>query len=283
MSANVETEPVRVNQKNRRILLRRTLIAAAVIVGALIAYSLFLVFQFQLLVSAFEEQRAELLVFYENDEGETKISGYGSVPGPAFIPRPLIDYSHSVTLVDWQRQPESSPEEIDELFALLPDFHKLKYLAFSDFVIDRDRAAALARIPKLKTINLELCQFDPATLTTVLQINGLAWISLVGSTFQEEELSILTQEPAKENLTGLLLSDCQVTDRTAAVLSECRNLETLHLDGTQITDTGLKMLARLPHLKVLVLDHTAVTDVGVKYLSATRTGGVEPEQYRRFR
>ncbi|WP_417391102.1 hypothetical protein [Gimesia sp.] len=269
MSANAETEPVPVNQKNRRILLRRTLIAAAVIAGALIAYSLFLVFQFQSLVSAFEEQRADLFIILEDEQGNSSFSMYGSVPGPAFIPQPLLNYHHSVNYVEWRRRSSSSPEEIEELFALLPDFHKLKYLAFSDFVIDRDRAAALARIPKLKTIHLTACQFDPATLTTVLQINGLKLLSLADSTFPEEELNILNQGSIKENLTRLILSNCQVTDRTAAVLSECRNLEILHLDGTQITDTGLKMLARLPHLKVLVLDHTAVTDAGVKYLSAT--------------
>ena len=103
----------------------------------------------------------------------------------------------------------------------------------------------------------------------MLKTKGLEGISLADSTFEEEELVILKQGAAKETLTRLFLSNCQVNDDTAAVLSECRNLEILHLDGTQITDVGLKMLARLPHLKVLVLDHTAVTDAGVKYLSAT--------------
>ncbi|WP_417385313.1 leucine-rich repeat domain-containing protein [Gimesia sp.] len=270
MSADVETESVRITNKNRRILIRRTLISAAVILGALIGYSVYLVVQFQSLVSTFQKQRAQLLLINERDAGKLEFFEYGSAPGHAFIPRPFINYQRSVNYVEWKRHPKSSPEEIDELFSLLPDFHKLKYLVFTDFRIDRNRAAALARIPRLKTIYFTGCQFDSSTLNTVLQIEGLKFLSLADSTFQEEELSTLTQGSLKENLTQLNLSNCQITDRTAAVLSECRNLETLQLDGTQITDRGLKMLARLPHLKVLVLDHTAVTDDGVRYLTGTR-------------
>lgn len=268
MSANVETEPVPVNQKNRRILLRRTLIAAAVIVGALIAYSLFLVFRFQSLVSAFQKQKAVLVIVDENDAGEI-VFDYGSAPGPVFLPRPVINYHRSVNYVEWMLQPESSPEEIDELFALLPDFHKLKYLVLSHFLIDEKRASALSQITQLKYLSIWTCQIEKSVLTSLLKLNSLKGISLADSSFQEEELNILKQGALNKNLMMLILSNCQVTDRTAAVLSECRNLEILHLDGTQITDTGLKMLARLPHLKVLVLDHTAVTDAGVKYLSAT--------------
>lgn len=269
MSADVETTSVQINQKNRRILIRRTLIVAAATLGALIGYSFYLIFQFESLVSAFQKQKAQLLFLDDHVAGKPEFFQYGSAPGHAFIPRPFINYQRSVNFVEWQRHPKSSPEEIDELFARLPDFHKLKYLAFIDFRIDRNRAAALARIPRLKTIYFTGCQFDSSTLNTVLQIEELKLLSLADSTFQEEELDILKQGPLKENLTRIILSNCQVNDDTAAVLSECRNLEILHLDGTQITDVGLKMLARLPHLKVLVLDHTAVTDAGVKYLSAT--------------
>ncbi|MCA9005559.1 MAG: hypothetical protein KDA70_09835 [Planctomycetaceae bacterium] len=269
MSADVETEPVRITNKNRRILVRRTLIAAAVFLGTLIGYSFFLIFQFQSLVSAFQKQKADLLVYYENDLGDNTVTTYGSMPGPTFIPRLFIDYSHSVTYLNWQQQPKSSPKEIDELFALLPDFHKLEILIVRNFLIDEKRAAALSRIPQLKDLSLWDCQFEKSVLVSLLKKKGLKSLSLAGSTFQEEELSILKQAPAKETLTHLILTNCQISDQTAAVISECRNLEILHLDGTQITDMGLKMLARLPHLKVLVLDHTAVTDNGVSYLTGT--------------
>lgn len=270
MSADVETEPVPITKKNRRILIRRTLIAAAVILGALIGYSFYLVFQFQLLVSAFQKQRAELLFIDEDIAGKTDISDYGSAPGPAFIPRPIINYHRSVNWLEWYRQPESSSEEIDELFALLPDFHKLKEIHLSGFMIDQKRAAPLSQITQLKYLSIWNCQLEKSVLMNLLSKKGLTVISLAGSDFPEEELDVLKQDASNKNLVMLSLVNCQVTDRTAAVISECRNLEILHLDGTQITDTGLKMLARLPHLKVLVLDHTAVTDEGVRYLSATR-------------
>ncbi|WP_291177633.1 hypothetical protein [Gimesia sp.] len=269
MSANVETEPVRLNQKNRRILLRRGLIAALIAICALVVWSVFLVMRFHSNVSAFQNQKAQLLVFDENEAGDITIHDYGTMPGPAFIPKPFLNYHRSVTWMDWKWQPESSPEEVDDLFALLPEFHKLEELYLSGFQIDQKRAAALTQIPQLRHLTIEASQLEKSVLTSLLKEKRLKSISLAGSTFQEEELDALKHVSEKETLVTLLLSNCQVTDRTAAVLSECRNLETLQLDGTQITDTGLKMLARLPHLKVLVLDHTAVTDAGVKYLSAT--------------
>lgn len=269
MSADVETTSVQINQKNRRILIRRGLIATLIAICALVVWSVFLVLRFHSHVSAFQKQKAQLLVIDENDAGKTTVFDYGSAPGPAFIPRPIINYHRSVNWLEWDRQPENSSEEIDELFALLPDFHKLKEIHLSGFIIDQKRAAALSRITQLKYLSIWTCQLKQSVLMNLLNKKGLSGISLADSTFQEEELVILKQGAAKETLTCLLLSNCPVTDYTAAVISECRNLEILHLDGTQITDVGLKMLARLPHLKVLVLDHTAVTDVGVSYLSAT--------------
>ena len=269
MSADVETTSVQINQKNRRILIRRGLIATLIAICALVVWSLFLVMRFHSNVSAFQNQKAQLLVFDENEAGDIAIHDYGTMPGPAFIPRPFLNYHRSVSWMDWKWQPDSSPEEVDDLFALLPEFHKLKELYLSDFQIDQKRAVALTQIPQLRHLTIEASQFEKSSLAILLKTKGLEGISLADSTFEEEELVILKQGAAKETLTRLFLSNCQVNDDTAAVLSECRNLEILHLDGTQITDVGLKMLARLPHLKVLVLDHTAVTDAGVKYLSAT--------------
>ncbi|QDT93945.1 leucine-rich repeat domain-containing protein [Gimesia algae] len=269
MSADVETEPVPNNKKNRRILLHRGLIAALIAICVLVVWSIFLVMRFHSNVSAFQKQKAQLLVFDENEAGEIAVHDYGTMPGPAFIPKPFLNYHRSVTWMNWQQQPESSLEEIDALFALLPEFHKLEELYLSGFQIDQNRAVALMQIPQLKHLSIENCQLEKSTLASLLNKQYLESISLAGSTFQEDELEVLNQISTKETLKVLILSNCSITDRTAAVLSECRNLEILHLDGTQITDTGLKMLARLPHLEVLMLDHTAVTDAGVAYLTVT--------------
>lgn len=269
MSADVESTVVRMSQNNRRILVRRTLIAALILICAASAYSIFLVFQFCIHVAAFQRYGAYMESFSRNDRGELIREAYGEISGRAFIPAPFIRYHRSLSSIYLRYVPQSDPEEINELFDLLQTFSKLEELNLEGFVIDPDRATAIARLPDLKELGLKGCQIDQSCLATLLQVKGLTHIGLADSYFQESELEILNEGTTNETLISLSLSNCQITDRSASVLSRCRNLETLYLDGTQITDQGLKQLARLPKLKVLILDHTGVTDAGVAYLSST--------------
>jgi hypothetical protein len=269
MSTDVESTVVRMSQNNRRILVRRGLIAALILICAASAYSIFLVIRFHTHVAAFQKQNAYLETVIQNDQGELVREAYGVISGHSLIPAPFLRYHRSLFAIYLGQNTLSDPEEIDELFRMLPTFPKLKELHLEGLLIDRERATAIAHLPNLEVIYLRSCQIEESCLSLLLKIEGLIYLNLANSEFQEAELEILSQGSAKERLVGLSLSNCKVSDRSATVLSQCRNLEFLELDGTQITDRGLKQLARLRQLKVLILDHTGVTDVGVAYLSST--------------
>ena len=269
MSTDVESTVVRINQNNRRVLVWRSLIAALVLFCMTCAYSFFLVIQFHSHVAAFQKQGADLETAFPNEKGDMVRETFEQVVGRAFIPASIIRYHRSLFAIYLRHDPNSNPEEIDELFRLLPKFSKLNELHFEGFVIDEDRAAVMARLPNLKGINLMGCQIKKSCLATLLQNSELTHIRLADSKFEEAELANLIQGEPNETLIGLSLSFCKVTDQSVSILSRCRKLEFLELDGTQITDQGLKMLARLPQLRILILDHTAVTDTGVGYLSST--------------
>lgn len=269
MDSDEKPDFVRSAQKHKRVLIRRGLIAALILICMASAYSFFLVFQFHRHIATFQKYNAGLLVSYEDDQGNTSVGIYGSAPGPFFLPAPFKRYHRSLYSIYLRDQPNTNPEEMDELFRLFRYFPKLEELHLEGILIDQNRATAIASLPNLKGLKLQRCQIEKSCLALLLRMTGLTHISLADSEFQETELEILSEESTNETLIGLSLSYCKVTDRSATVLSRCRKLEFLELDGTQITDQGLKILARLPQLRVLVLDHTNVTDTGVAYLSST--------------
>lgn len=269
MSSDGKPASVRCTKMNRRVLIRRGLIAALILLCIAIAYSFFLMIRFHEAVTTLLKHNAALMLTYQNDQGKIRLKNYGEIEGPSFIPAFFLRYHRSVSWIHLRRQPDSYPEEIDELFFLFPRITKLGELQLEKFLIDQERVTTLAHLPKLKHLTLKECQIEKLCLASLLKTKELTGLSLEDSTFPEVELELLKQRPNNESLQALILANCHITDRTATVLSQCRNLEFLDLAGTQITDQGLKMLARLPQLRVLILDHTAVTDAGVAYLSST--------------
>tara|TARA_R110002095_G_scaffold67558_4_gene57488 strand:+ start:829 stop:1737 length:909 start_codon:yes stop_codon:yes gene_type:complete len=269
MSSDDDARLVCSAEKNRRVFVRRTLIAAVILLCVACAYSFFLVIRFHVHVAAFQKQNADMMVVYQDQQGKTVFGSYGAIPGPFFIPPPFLRYHHSVSWMDLRHQPDSNPAEMDELFRLFRYFPKLEELQLAGFLIDQERAAAIARLPGLHTLSLKGCQIQKSCLAALLQKEGLTHVGLADAEFEETELAALSQGAPNETLLALSLSHCKVTDQSATVLAQCRNLEFLELDGTQITDRSLKLLSRLPQLKVLILDHTAVTDAGVAALSSS--------------
>ena len=83
-----------------------------------------------------------------------------------------------------------------------------------------------------------------------------------------KELASLT------NLSSLNLSQTQVTDAGLKELAHFKNLRILHLWRTQVTDAGLTNLAPLTNLYVLDLNSTQVTDAGLKNLAPLTNLGV---------
>ncbi|QDU07042.1 leucine-rich repeat domain-containing protein [Gimesia aquarii] len=269
MNSDEKPDSVRLTKMNRRVLIRRGLIAALILVCMASAYSFFLVFQFHRHIATFQKYNAGLLVSYEDDQGNTSVGIYGSAPGPFFIPAPFNRYHRSLYSIYLRDQPNTNTEEMDELFRLFHYFHKLEELHLEGILLDQDRANSISSLSNLKRLKLQRCQIEETCLISLLKTKELTGLSLEDSTFPEVELEQLKQMPNNESLQALNLANCHITDRTATILSQCRNLEFLDLSGTQITDLGLKQLARLPQLRILILDHTDVTDAGVAYLSST--------------
>lgn len=268
MSSDVDSNSVHSAKKNKRVLVRRFLIAALIVVFAAIAYSFFLVYRFHMAIDAFQKQKANLLVSYESDQGEMVLRSYGAIPGPSFIPAPIFRYYRSLYYIGLRNQPQSTSNEIDQLFRLFRQFPKLKQLNLEGFSINQERAAAISHISNLQAVFLKRCQIQKSCLESILNLEGLTLIYLSDSDFEEDELKTLSQSSAKKTLISLIVSNCKVTDESASLISQCQNLEVLALDGTQITDQGLKQLARLPKLRYLSLDHTSVTNSGVAHLSS---------------
>lgn len=269
MISDVNPTVVRRNKNNRRVLVRRTLIAALILICAACAYSFFLVLQFHFAVVALQKNNAFLQSCYPNEQGQLVQVEYGMLPGRSLIPAPFRLYHHSLCCIYLRRPPAAQPAEIDRLFQLFAQFPKLQEIGLEGITLDEDRVNAISHLPALQTLTLKQCQIKTSCLESVLQINGLQQLSLAESDFPESALNVLTRGSTPETLLCLNLSYCKVTDQSASIISRLRNLETLVLDGTQISDLGLKQLARLPQLKVLILDHTNVTDAGVGYLSST--------------
>jgi hypothetical protein len=66
-----------------------------------------------------------------------------------------------------------------------------------------------------------------------------------------------------KSLTELDLSNTDVGDGAAELLSENKKLCSLELNGTQLTDEGMKHLVKLPQLQSLSVKNTHVTAEGI--------------------
>ena len=70
-----------------------------------------------------------------------------------------------------------------------------------------------------------------------------------------------------DRVTGVILSNTQVTDGDLALLSVLPGLHYLDLPGTRITDVGLRNLQNNRGLWELNLASTAITDDGLRFLA----------------
>lgn len=269
MSSTEDIKSIGSADRNRRTLIRRSLIIAIILLAAALIYSVFQIALFHERVAFFQKHGADLETEFRNRQGRLVRGDPVNAPGRLFIPGPLLRYQRSLYGVHLTRSNQISDAGIDELFDLLTKFPQLKWLTLEGFHINQQRAASLARLTQLEDLGLRFCTIDETCLATLLNSDQLKQVSLADSKFNEAELATFHQPPVQGTLQTLSLSNCPITDQTAKLISGCNHLEFLELDGTQISDQGVKILARLPRLNVLVLDHTDITDSGVAYLSAT--------------
>ena len=87
-----------------------------------------------------------------------------------------------------------------------------------------------------------------------------------------EKLGAYVSANEQGEVSGVHLSNPQVTDAGLVHLKGLTSLETLELNNTQITDAGLVHLKELTSLYYLKLDNTQVTDAGVEKLKEVMPG-----------
>ena len=91
-------------------------------------------------------------------------------------------------------------------------------------------------------------------------------LEFLGSQIGDEELSIIAEQ--HPDLTSLVLSGTDITDKGLIYLRSLSELNTLDLSNTSVTDVGLKHVAT--SVRVLHLHNTKVTPAGVQKLRQLR-------------
>lgn len=90
-------------------------------------------------------------------------------------------------------------------------------------------------------------------------------LSFKGKLIEEGQLKAL--ELAKDQITWLNLSNCNLTDDILRYLEQLTNLTRLNVHSNPLTDKGVNSLANFKHLSSLNVYNTEMTNVGVAQLA----------------
>jgi len=92
-------------------------------------------------------------------------------------------------------------------------------------------------------------------------------VNLKGQSSEVDESKLTSLLEIKDQLTWLDLSDSNLTDDMAQVISQFSNLTKLKIQNTQITDESIQLMGSLMNLNVLNIYNTSVTDESIASLS----------------
>jgi len=112
-------------------------------------------------------------------------------------------------------------------------------------------------------VDLRKGKADNALLAHIGVLKELRRLDLSNADIDDEGLRLIMHLPLRE----LWLQGTNITDASAATLSNILSLDFLQLNATSLSDTFLEQLEPLPELKDLGLRGTHVTGVGMKNLS----------------
>ena len=146
-----------------------------------------------------------------------------------------------------------SEHEVDEQL-----FHLLK----RDYSIDLSPKPIyeVLQAPILSKASLEKIKSKGFSIDALSESSSLYEVSFVG-TLANQDLQVLLE--AKDQITWLNLSNCDIDDRALRVLGELKNLTRLQVQNNPVTDAGLRSLSDLQYLESLNIYNTKVSDASI--------------------
>lgn len=126
----------------------------------------------------------------------------------------------------------------------------------SGAVLDEVILGQIASCPRIRTLYLHQCRFDPDAIECLSRCKGLESLSLQEATVTDSLGQTLSKMPA---LQWIVLARTGISDKTVECLGDCPNLLTVDLTDTNVTDSGIRHLEHIAPLQYLYLRGTQVT------------------------
>ncbi len=142
-------------------------------------------------------------------------------------------------------------------------------IVLSNSLVTDEGLARLARVPRLRHLNLDDCrEITSAGLAHLTTLGHLRKLSLNRTAVDDAGLAHLRALPVLTELS--LVGNAGVTDAGAAHLARCPALRVLRLRDTRLGDPGLAELKAAPQLRELWLEGSRVTERGMADFQAAR-------------
>ncbi len=133
----------------------------------------------------------------------------------------------------------------------------LESLFFYGVDITDSNLKHIAKLSRLKKLNLDFTLATDAGLQHVAQLSHLESLSLNGTSISDSGTNDLLDFG---RLTNLSVRSTKITDKGLKVLSGCKSLRKLDVCGTPVTFEGVCCIAAKSGLTTLCIDGTAVSE-----------------------
>ncbi len=236
----------------------RALLAAMLLIGALLGWTMHKVREQRIAITALEKLGCRVKC------------GIRSRPGASWVVRPEAE-----TLLQRLRRwlGEDSQEVLyiwgdesqldDAALKLVGKFSQLDMLRIRETHVSDAGLAHLAGLVELEWLDATRTGLTDAGLRHLDGMSRLSFLSLGGTRVGDDGLVHLA---GLVQMTELDLTNTAVSDAGLVHLIELENLYRLDLSGTNLTDAGLVHLSKLKSLRYLYLQNTSVTEPAVRKL-----------------
>ena len=150
--------------------------------------------------------------------------------------------------------------------AELPNLEAL-YLAYNNERITGAGLGELAKLKKLRQLDLGVTETNNAGMKELAKLEGLTRLSLYYTKISDAGMAELA---GLKGLVWLNMDRAPVGDAAMKIVGQNKDLQTLNLFQVKITDAGVKELAGLQKLEKLTLSHSKLTDACVKDLAGMK-------------
>ena len=169
-----------------------------------------------------------------------------------------------IQIIEWWMQ--NGADSIAGFSLQKPLDEKMVYTLLRDYNIDYNPKMYYesAKVSPLSSDTITILQQNNFDIDFMGEDNHFISVTFKGQSITDEQISKL--ELAKNQITWLRLSDCNLTDSQLKFISNLNNLTRLNINSNPIADENIKYLSGLKHLISLNLYNTKVTDLSLEYL-----------------